>query len=182
MSSPRVVQSASWHIRELSSNPTHHQLTRHTRLVTQSTRHKRAHNKTTRRIFYLHACQVAPRNSAQYTDGVITASEHTRHTQCRAVWFGYLGLMCATSKSPTTANLLSATNARSKCTVNSSQCRQTRRSTRHTIWRCDELTLWRVDWFPHRLLYLIIHGLVIPATHPCSYRWNKPCLPVFLVC
>ena len=28
------------------------------------------------------------------TDGVLTASEHTtRHTQCRAVWLGYLGLM-----------------------------------------------------------------------------------------
>jgi len=33
-----------------------------------------------------------------------------------------------------------AMNARSKCTVNSSQCRQTRRSTRRTILRCDELT------------------------------------------
>jgi len=33
---------------------------------------------------------------------------------------------------------LNVTNARSKSTVNSSQRRQTRRSTRHTILRCDE--------------------------------------------
>ena len=32
--------------------------------------------------------------------------------------------------------------------VNSSQRRQTVRSTRHTIFRYDELTVWRVDWFP----------------------------------
>ena len=38
--------------------------------------------------------------------------------------------------------------ARSKSTVNSSQRRHTRRSTRHAILRCDELTMWRVDWFP----------------------------------
>jgi len=55
---------------------------------------------------------------------------------------------CAILKSPTTAKLLNASNARSKSTVNSSQRRQTRRSTRHTILRCDELTVWRVDWFP----------------------------------
>ena len=48
--------------------------------------------------------------------------------------------MCAISKSPTTAKLLNATNARSNNAVNSSQRRQTRRSTRHTILRCDELT------------------------------------------
>jgi len=39
-----------------------------------------------------------------------------------------------------TAKLLNATNARSTSTVNSSQRRQTRRSSRHTILRCDELT------------------------------------------
>jgi len=41
-------------------------------------------------------------------------------------------------------------------TVNSSQRRQTRRSTRHTIVQCDELTLWRVDWLPrpNSLLYI----------------------------
>jgi len=51
-----------------------HQLIRHTvissngQLVTQSTRHKRAHNKATSgNFFYLHAGQVAPRNSAQRT-------------------------------------------------------------------------------------------------------------------
>ena len=36
-----------------------------------------------------------------------------------------------------------------KSTVNSSQRRETRRSTRYTILRCDELTVWWVDWFPH---------------------------------
>ena len=35
-----------------------------------------------------------------------------------------------------------------KSTVNSSRRRETRRSTRHTILRCGELTVWRVDWFP----------------------------------
>ena len=55
---------------------------------------------------------------------------------------------CAMSKSLTTAKLLNATNARSKSTVNSSQRRQTRRSTWHTILRWIELTVWRIDWFP----------------------------------
>jgi len=39
----------------------------------------------------------------------------------------------------------------SRHTVNSSQRRYTRRSTRHTILGdlgCDELTVWWVDWFP----------------------------------
>jgi len=64
----------------------------HGQLITQSTRHKLAHNKaTSRNFFYLYAGQVAPRNSAQ--NGVIMASEHTRYMQCRAVRFGYLGLM-----------------------------------------------------------------------------------------
>jgi len=47
---------------------------------------------------------------------------------------------CAISKSPTTAKLLSVTSARSKSTVNSSQCRQIQWSTRHTILGCGELT------------------------------------------
>jgi len=39
----------------------------HTCLVTQSTRHKRAHNKSaSRNFFYLHSGQVAPRNSAEH--------------------------------------------------------------------------------------------------------------------
>ena len=49
------------------------------------------------------------------TDGIIMASEHTtRHMQCHAVWFGYLGLLSAMSKSPMTAKPLNATNARSR--------------------------------------------------------------------
>ena len=65
----------------------------HTRLVTQLTRHKRAHNKATSRNFYVHAGQVAPRNSA----------EHGRRTYGKR----------AISKSPTTAKLLKGMNARS---------------------------------------------------------------------
>ena len=34
-----------------------------------------------------------------------------------------------------------------KSAINSSQCRETRWSTRHMILWCDELTVWRVDWF-----------------------------------
>ena len=75
-------------------------------------------------------------------DSVITGSEHKRHMQCRAVRFGYLGLMCAMSMSLMTAKLLNAMNARSKSrpVVNLSQRRQTQLSTGHTILRCDELT------------------------------------------
>jgi len=62
---------------------------------------------------------------------------------------GKLIAACAISKSPTTTKLLSAMNARSKSTVNSSQRRQTWWSTHHTILRCDELPAWRIDWFPY---------------------------------
>jgi len=72
-------------------------------------------------IFFLHTGQIAPRNSAQ----------HGRHTYGKR----------AISKSLTTAKLLNGTNARSKRTVNSSQHHQTLRSTRHTILRCDDLTV-----------------------------------------
>jgi len=60
----------------------------HTRLVTQSTRHKRADTKPPVVIF------LSARRSGKTvfnTDGVITASEHTSHMQCRAVRFGYYG-------------------------------------------------------------------------------------------
>ena len=69
--------------------------------------------------------------------------------------FDYLGLMCVISKSRMTAKLLNVTNAGSKSTVNLSQRRQTRQSTHHTILQCDELTVWRVDWFakPYVLKY-----------------------------
>ena len=55
---------------------------------------------------------------------------------------------CAISKSPTTAKLLNATNARSKSMVNSSQHHQTRWSTHHTILQRDEWTMLRVDCLP----------------------------------
>ena len=51
-----------------------------------------------------------------------------------------------------------------KSTVNSSQCRETWRSTRHTILRCDELTVWRVDWFPARRLVVRISAPLQPRT------------------
>jgi len=107
-------------------------------LVTRSSRHTvmSSHSQlvTSERItkspvvifFHLHAGQVAPRNSAQ---------NGRRNYGKRAI-----------SKSLTTAKLLNATNARSKRTVISSQHRQARRSTRHTILRCDELTGSRIEY------------------------------------
>jgi len=50
----------------------------HTRLITKSTRHKRAHKKAIPvAIFYLQAGQVAPINSAEH-GRLITASEYTQ--------------------------------------------------------------------------------------------------------
>ena len=71
------------------------------------------------------------------------------------------------SKSPTMAKLLNAMSARSKSTVNSSQCHQTWRSTRHTILQCDKLTMWRVDWFP--LKNRIICCWFFPRNRPPSF-------------
>ena len=78
-------------------------------------------------------------------DGVITASQRTRHTQCGAVRYGYLGLMCAISTLPTTA----------LCNQHSSWMRRMLGekvglwSTRHNAVRHDgqlDFTVWRVDW------------------------------------
>jgi len=80
----------------------------------------------------------------RHPETVLNAS--IRQDKRNAVRFGYLDLMCAISKSLTTAKLLNATNARSKYAVNSSQRHQTRWSTRHTILRCDELTGSRWRW------------------------------------
>jgi len=86
----------------------------HTRPVTKSTRHKRAHKKAIPvAIFYLHAGQVAPINSAEHGRRNYGKRVYTRQTQCCAVRFAYLGLMCVISKSPMTVKLLNATNARS---------------------------------------------------------------------
>ena len=121
----------------------------HGRLVTRSCRH---------------TVNLSPVNlSRTHTRLVTQSTRHiTKPPQCRAVRFGYLGLMslyhskdnwwqqlfvgmesrkkrdvahtwttwqviaaCAILKSPTTAKLLSATNAMSKSTVNSSQRLQT---------------------------------------------------------
>jgi len=149
----------------LVTRSTHHRSTHHTRVSSHSQLVTSEHNKaTSRKKNYLHAGQVAPRNSAQH--GRPTSLQlctrrgkkwdivHTCPTwqviAARAIsrckfFFSYT---VAISKSPTTAKLLNATNARSRSTVNSSQRRQTRRSTRHTILRCDELTVWRVDLLP----------------------------------
>ena len=80
---------------------------------------------------------------------------------------------CAISKSPTTAKLLNATSARSKSTFNSSQRRQTRRLTRHTILRCDELTVWRVDWFPLKRSVWSSHTSRFNGTEPFRSRSNS---------
>jgi len=104
---------------------TRHRSTRHIRVSSHSQLVTSEHIGLTKTpvviFFYLHAGQVAPRNSGQ----------HGRRACCKR----------AISKSLTTAKLLNVTNAMSKRTVNSSQRRQTRRSTRHTILRCDELTV-----------------------------------------
>jgi len=74
-----------------------------------------AHNKATSHKFFICMLVRWHLETVLNTDGVIMASEHTtRHTQCHAVWFGYLGLLCAMSKSPMTAKPLNATNARSR--------------------------------------------------------------------
>jgi len=98
------------------------------------------------------------------------ASEHTRHPQYRAVQFDYMGLMCAILKSPTTAKILNATNARLKSTVNSSQRRETRRSTRHTILRCDELTGSRSWLLPLSVGQTATHSFT--ANTNAVLHWN----------
>jgi len=52
-----------------------------------------------------------------------------------------------------------------KSTVNSLQRRQTRRSTRHTILWCDELTVWQVDWFPSDFACRSFHPEFTPIHH-----------------
>ena len=138
------------------------------RLIAQSTSHKLTHNKaTSSKNFYLHPETVLN------MDGVITASEHTtRHMQCRAVRFGYLGLMslyhsitvqwqwtCIRCGKNETLHihvqhgkLLQLVQYRSHWRRRSSWMQQMLgqkvRSTYHTILRCGELTVWRVDWLP----------------------------------
>jgi len=73
------------------------------------------------------------------------------------------------SKSPTMAKLLNAMSARSKSTVNSSQCHQTWRSTRHTILQCDKLTMWRVDWFPLKKR-IICYWFFFPRNRPAKFH------------
>ena len=82
---------------------------------------------------------------------------------------------CAMSKSLTTAKLLNATNAGSRSTVNLSQHRQTRWSTRHTILWCDELTVWRVDWFrrPASVVSMWCDVMFPLGTEPFRSRANS---------
>jgi len=94
----------------------------HARLITQSTRYKRAHNKTTSTsLNYLHAIRRYP-ETVLNTDGVITR------------YLCYFNVYC---RFQITATDYTST----KSTVNSSQRRETRQSTRYTIFRCDELTV-----------------------------------------
>ena len=143
----------------LVTRSTCHRSTRHA--FTHASRHKitcykRAHNTaTSRKIFYLHSGHVAPRNSP------INSAQHgwrsyrkraynkTCTMLCSLVWLsGFSVWLCAISQLLTMAKLLNATKARSKV-----------RSTRHNavrhdgqlvtrFLRCDELTVWRVDWLP----------------------------------
>ena len=79
--------------------------------------------------------------TALNADGIITASEHTtRRTQCHAVRFVYLGLMCEISKLPMTAKLLNATNAGSKRLVTTLS--DTTGNLSH------DFMVGRVDWLP----------------------------------
>jgi len=116
----------------------------HTCLVTQSTRYNRAHNKdTSRKFFYLHAGQVAPRNSAQHgrRNYGTRVYNKTYAMPCSSVWLFDVSVRnIEVTDDGEALESLNATNVRSKSTVNSSQRCQTRRSTRHTILRCDELT------------------------------------------
>jgi len=120
-----MVNSSHGHV---VTRSTCHRSTRHTCVSSHSQLITSEHITKPPVVIFLSACRSAPRNSAQ----------HRRRTYSKR----------AISKSPTTAKLLNGMNARSKRTVNSSQHRETRRSTRHTILRRDELTVWRVDWFP----------------------------------
>jgi len=127
--------------------------------------------------FYLHAGQVAPINSAEHGRRNYGKRAYTRHTQCSEVRFAYLSLMCVILKSPMTMKLLNATNARSKSMVNSSQrlqTWQTRQSTRHTILRCDEVTMWRVDWFPRFQWQCYLHIVTaVPKLRECQNHHNE---------
>jgi len=132
----------------------------HTRLITQSTRNKRAHNKTTSTSTsrnYLHAVKRHP-ETVLNTDGVITA-------------ICYFNVYCRLQ--------ITATDYTSrKSTVNSLQRRETRRSTRHTILRCDELTVWRVDWFPYGRTDQLTDGQNFPCsiyTSIFSVAQNRRC-------
>ena len=123
----------------------------HKRLVTQSTRHKRAYNKTYAMpcsSVWLFGFNVTCYDKDYLWQHLWAWKLERNETLHIHVQHGKLIAACAISKSVTTAKLLNATKARWKSTVNSSQRRQTQRSTRHTILQCDELTVWRVDWFP----------------------------------
>jgi len=130
---------------------TRHRSTRHTSVSSQSTRHKRAYNKTYAMpcsSVWLFGFNVTCYDKDYLWQHLWAWKLEWNETLHIHVQHGKLIAACAISKSLTTAKLLNATKARWKSTVNSSQRRQTQRSTRHTILRCDELTVWRVDWFP----------------------------------
>jgi len=115
----------------------HGQLVTDIRLITQSTRHKRAHNKTTSTSRpHLHAISLRRHpETVLNTDGVITAI-------CVTLMICLFVQGQKVHKNVYCRFQITATDYTStKSTVNSSQRRETRRSTRHTILRCDELTV-----------------------------------------
>ena len=145
-----------------------YQSTRHTvisshgELVTRSTRHRSTRHLTKPpqcravRFNYLgfmslyHIARMISDNSYLWA-WKLERNETLHNAHSCPTW--QVIAACAVLKSPTTAKLLNATSARSKSTFNSSQRRQTRRLTRHTILRCDELTGFPLcDSLQHKLL------------------------------
>jgi len=87
---PATSQLVTWSCRHtVNSSPVN---SSHTRLVTKSTRHKRATKPPSRKFFYLHAGQGAPRNGAQNgrRNCGKRAYNKTQAVPCSSVWlFGF---------------------------------------------------------------------------------------------
>jgi len=98
---PRSIRAKVAQMANSGEPSTHHTVnSSHTRLVTQSSRHKLAHNKATSRNFFSAARRSdSTLKQCSTRTAYLMAREHTtRHTQYRAVRFDYMGLVCAVSK------------------------------------------------------------------------------------
>jgi len=83
-------QTVGWMKMPLGKEVVRIDLSATSQLVTQSTRHKRAHNKATScNFFLLHASQVAPRDSAQHGRRTYGKRTHnkTHAMPCSSLWF-----------------------------------------------------------------------------------------------